>query len=681
MGQKKVKSLQKKLTLRVLLIALFILLVAVVASQVSSNSSFWSATEDSVVLATDLSAKDAKGFLDKLESSLQTNAAAVASVGVEDSAKLLAYLENVHTLYPSLAAAYFGYADKRYIDSSGWIPSADYDPTSRPWYQGAISKTTVNYLDPYLSLSDKIMYAAISKKVVDAQGTVLGVASYDMRLDALMDICNNFTIQDTNARAFLLDSKGMIITHENEAFRPRAEGDKGIITSYDSLGVTVKEVVQENTTSGVKMVKATDYDGVEKYIVTVPLQGSSWTFGVAVSVAELAARQNSSATLIMYGVIIVVAIVLIWFATQFLLIRPLKPISAIIVTAKQLAIGAPAERLNITTDDDLGVLTEDFNKLIVSTQEQVSALRHMAEGDFTVKVTPKSSEDILSIAINQVVDNIQDLVTQIGESSSQVAAGAKQLQQGSQSLAQSSTEQAAAVEQLSSTMSVVAEKTHDNADMANRAAKLARDIKVSAEKGSSQMTQMVQAVKQIGEASLSINKVIKVIDDIAFQTNILALNAAVEAARAGQHGKGFAVVAEEVRNLAAKSANAAKETSTLIANSMEKSELGERIAMETASSLTEIVEGINKSTEIVGEIAASSSEQSKSIEQINEGINQVSSVIQQNSATSEETASASDAMNSQSATLEGLVSQFKVEEGPKRLGSAQPKLPSGHGKY
>ncbi|MCL2003829.1 MAG: methyl-accepting chemotaxis protein, partial [Oscillospiraceae bacterium] len=245
---------------------------------------------------------------------------------------------------------------------------------------------------------------------------------------------------------------------------------------------------------------------------------------------------------------------------------------------------------------------------------------------------------------------------------------------GSQSLAQGSTQQAAAVQELSSSISEIAVKTKENSEMANKAANLANNIKQSAEKGSHQMDEMMAAVKDINAASQSISKVIKAIDDIAFQTNILALNAAVEAARAGQHGKGFAVVAEEVRNLASKSSDAAKETGVLIQNSVEKAELGARIADETAASLTEIVSGINESSLIVGEIAKSSEEQSLGIAQINKGIDQVAQVVQQNSATAEESAAASEEMSGQANMLEDLIAQFKLKnDGQRRLGGAAKK--------
>jgi len=266
-------------------------------------------------------------------------------------------------------------------------------------------------------------------------------------------------------------------------------------------------------------------------------------------------------------------------------------------------------------------------------------------------------------ALVHMVDSLNTLFGEINNSTAQVASGAKQIADGSQSLAQGSTEQASSIEQLSASITEIAHKTKDNAGKAEKAAVLANTIKQNAEKGSRQMDEMTAAVKDINTASQNIKKVIKVIDDIAFQTNILALNAAVEAARAGQHGKGFAVVAEEVRNLAAKSAEAAKDTGGLIADSMEKAELGSRIANDTAASLAEIVSGINESSQIVNEIAQSSDEQSAGITQINHGIGQVAHVVQQNSATAEESAAASEEMSGQSNMLEDLVAQFKLKDG------------------
>ncbi|GHV16448.1 methyl-accepting chemotaxis protein [Clostridia bacterium] len=316
----------------------------------------------------------------------------------------------------------------------------------------------------------------------------------------------------------------------------------------------------------------------------------------------------------------------------------------------------------------IGQLLTTVRRLVVVGDE----LSKVSEGDLTVELALLSDRDTMGLALQKMVGNLNESFGQINSATNQVSSGAKQIADGAQGLAQGSTEQAAAVEQLSSSISEIAQKTKENASQAGHAAGLSDTVRKNAEKGSSQMSDMIKAVREINDASQSIQKVIKVIDDIAFQTNILALNAAVEAARAGQHGKGFAVVAEEVRNLAAKSAAAASDTGTLIANSMEKAELGAKIAEETAASLNEIVEGINESSKIVSDIASSSEEQSLAITQINNGIDQVAQVVQQNSATSEESAATAEELSGQSSVLEDLVAQFRLKDGD---GSGRRSLP------
>jgi methyl-accepting chemotaxis protein len=286
----------------------------------------------------------------------------------------------------------------------------------------------------------------------------------------------------------------------------------------------------------------------------------------------------------------------------------------------------------------------------------------IADGDLTPRQSTMSDDDMISASIIKMLDNLNSMFGEINTASQQVSIGASQISDASQNLAQGSTEQAATVEELSASIEEVALKTKMNSERANDAARLSETIKVNAQKGSVQMSEMTEAVAEINMASQDISKVIKVIDDIAFQTNILALNAAVEAARAGEAGKGFAVVADEVRNLASKSAAAAKETGILIENSMRKAELGSSIAAQTAESLTEIVSGINRSTELITQIADSSEEQTLSINQINEGINQVSEVVQKNSATAEECAASAEELNAQSAILADNVAQFKLRK-------------------
>ncbi|MDR0987360.1 MAG: methyl-accepting chemotaxis protein [Ruminococcus sp.] len=300
----------------------------------------------------------------------------------------------------------------------------------------------------------------------------------------------------------------------------------------------------------------------------------------------------------------------------------------------------------------------DINNTLIDITTAVTA---MAEGDLTITYTPKSTFDKSGYGMVKLIDNLNRMLNEINVATSEVQSGADQIASGSQTLAQGSTEQAATVEELSASIQDVAGKTKLNTDMAKNAADLSLQIKANAEKGNQQMSEMTEAVQEINKASQDISKVIKVIDDIAFQTNILALNAAVEAARAGEAGKGFAVVADEVRNLASKSAAAAKETGALIESSMKKAEFGAQVATETATSLYEIVEGINQSAEIVRQISVASEEQSNAIGQINNGIDQVSEVVQRNSATAEESAASSEELKAQANVLAENVAKFTLK--------------------
>lgn len=372
------------------------------------------------------------------------------------------------------------------------------------------------------------------------------------------------------------------------------------------------------------------------------------------------ATANSAETIMLVIVVIgmIIAIVLGIFISRIIS----KPINMMVKVADKLAVGDVNVNVEAGTKDEIGNLAESFGRMIANIREQALAVERIADGDLNIDVVIKSENDILSKKLSEMVEKNNEILTNINNAAEQVDSGSSQVSDLSISLSQGATEQASSIEELTASIEEISSQTKLNAGNANQASELAESAKSNAIQGNEQMKEMLRAMEDINQASSSISKIIKVIDEIAFQTNILALNAAVEAARAGQHGKGFAVVAEEVRNLAARSANAAKETTDMIEGSIKKVEGGTKIARDTADALDEIVNGVEKVANLVNDIAVASNEQASGIEQINQGIMQVSQVIQANSATSEESAAASEELSSQATLLKRMVGKFKLRQ-------------------
>lgn len=358
--------------------------------------------------------------------------------------------------------------------------------------------------------------------------------------------------------------------------------------------------------------------------------------------------------------VVLVAIIMTLISSAYNLKVIQTSLDQLVGASREIAEGRVDIELVKYNNDEFGELVDEYQKVINNVKYQAKVAEEVSKGNLTLDVKPVSNDDLLGHSLKKLVEDNRRVLGNISDAGYQVTIGASQVASASQSLAQGSTQQASAIQQITASIDEIADKTKQNAEEANSAASLVEKAIEDVKHGNEQMRGMMSAMQDINKSSESISKIIKVIDDIAFQTNILALNAAVEAARAGEAGKGFAVVAEEVRSLAAKSAAAASETAELIEDSISKVGLGSEIADETAKALGVITDVVQQSEVLINDIAQTSNYQATAVAQIEQAITQVSQVVQTNSATSEECAAASEELSNQAARMRDMLSVYNL---------------------
>ena len=377
--------------------------------------------------------------------------------------------------------------------------------------------------------------------------------------------------------------------------------------------------------------------------------------------SEKAANRQETISLVLSGAGVVLAMILGLLISRSISRPIVATVAQLDAIATQGDLTKDVEKANLQRGDEIGQLSKAMQGLVNFQRKEQTMTGEMAAGNWVLDVERRSEKDDLGRALQTLVEKINQALVQVNTAVNEVSSGTSQIADASQSLSQGATETAASLEEISASATEIGQQAKANAETATQANQLAATAKTAAETGSQRMQGLNSSMVAITESSAQIAKIIKTIDDIAFQTNILALNAAVEAARAGRHGKGFAVVAEEVRSLAARSAKAARETADLIEGSKNRVDEGNRMAKETAEALSEIVGGIVKVGDLVGEMAAASNEQAQGIAQISQGLAQIDQVTQQNTATAEETAAAAEELSGQADELRSLISQFKLK--------------------
>lgn len=381
-------------------------------------------------------------------------------------------------------------------------------------------------------------------------------------------------------------------------------------------------------------------------------------------------RLYATAQSIVIFALVLIGILSLLFAL-YIVMSISRPVKELDTVADKIAGGDLDQSIAYRSKDELGTLAVNFNKTVERLRDYVKyideiakVLGQIAGGDLVFQLSYDYAGEFAKVktALEEISASLNSTMGQINQSADQVAAGSDQVSSGAQALSQGATEQASSVEELAATINEISSQVKANAESAQRGKDLAEATGEKIEEGNRQMHEMTVAMADISEKSGQIGKIIKTIEDIAFQTNILALNAAVEAARAGEAGKGFAVVADEVRNLASKSAEASKSTAALIEGSIQAVERGTQLADQTALTLIEVVENAKQVVEVVDGIAQASNEQASSIAQVTQGIDQISNVVQTNSATAEESAAASEELSGQAQVLKDLIGQFKLKQ-------------------
>ncbi len=475
----------------------------------------------------------------------------------------------------------------------------------------------------------------------------------------------NTDIESIRANITFLDSQSIL--------------DKDTVQKYDTamnnwlvIGNNIIDQLQSGQVNEAKETILNECTPALNSLVGVVRELSEYTTQNRTDTMQASVRMTNQSMIILI-VILVIAIAIAVFICIAVTKDIVVPVQQIEAAMEGLSEGKMSQSLDHDSRDELGMLVNSVMSTCEGLEEVVQdltrLLEEMSRGNFDLYANDevyKGDFVPLLSAVRQMNKSLSSTMRQINDASDQVASGADQVSSGAQALSQGATEQASSVEELAATVNEISREVTNTAENAREASNKVMDAQEKLSVSNEQMQDMIAAMDDISQKSGDIGKIIKTIEDIAFQTNILALNAAVEAARAGEAGKGFAVVADEVRNLASKSAEAASNTTVLIEGTIQAVESGTNIAGRTAEAIMETVDSTKSAVTYVDKITAAMNNQAEAISQVTTGMDQISSVVQTNSATAQESAAASEELAGQSQLLKSLVSRFKLRD-PKRM--------------
>ncbi len=561
---------------------------------------------------------------------------------------------NQNEAYP--AGLYVALTDGS-LHHASFVPGPDYDPTVKDWYQKGLKADSFVLSDAYFDEDSQSYVVGASCSLKDKNGQIRGVAAADVYLDSISNIVSNIRIEDTGG-IFLVDTlTNTIIGHRDETLTGQ-NLDKMTEGMYTYANQQIR-----NGKTGLSLYENT-------YIQVENVPGSSWAAVAYVSRNEVLQelKQLTASMLAVAGFAVLLLILLVVIQVRLVIGRPIRELSLV---ATRIADGELDQTIHYQSGDELGVLANDFNQVTLRLRDYVDyikeiseKLREIATGNlaFTLKNQYTGEFEKIKAALDEISYSLNNTMGQLRAASRDVAAGAQQVSDGAMTLSQGSTEQASEVETLAGRIGAVSESVHKVAQGAQQVSQISQEVKHGLLSSNDKMRNMTEVIQRISDKSTEIHKIVKTIEDIAFQTNILALNAAVEAARAGSAGKGFAVVADEVRALAGKSSAAAQETTVLLGQTVSSMNEGVHAAQDTADSMLKVVAQADEMSRLIDGIAEYTKEQDANTTDITRGIEQISTVVQTNVATAEGSAAASEELSSQAAMLRELVAKFQLRE-------------------